>query len=415
MTDLIESEDELLDPQAGPPVVTPPHRVAAAWHRLRDRTPLRSVRSVRSVRETDPERHRRLVLAGLLAVAVAAGAGATGVAVHRGDLHGAQARTQDRTLLHLLGGSAALTLSESGDYGGVDLPGSLQTPLQAHFAIAVRNDGAKPVDVTNLRMTVPGVDVLATPGRMNLAPGDAESLTGLVAVHCDALNLREYPTGVTVSVRTSAAKGRPAGPSTTLTLAFDPGHPTADPGAGAVDELGGIVGNLGFTTTSSFYRLCGDALTLMPPQVSATAVTGSPAPSPQNPVVRYWLHIDSDAAQIAVPLPKPPIVPGVSAQSDLAGPAQMIGVEGLDVEVTDRITDCSQFGDYLAIRGGAEQAGASLNAATPIGLEPVDPRFRTTATPLSSAVQSQFDGLTPGTADLQTALLSQLAAVCPDL
>ncbi|WP_194922466.1 hypothetical protein [Catenulispora pinisilvae] len=412
MTDLIESEDELLDPQAGPPVLTPPHRVAAAWHRLRDRTPLRSVRSVR---ETDPDRHRRRVLAGLLTVAVAAGAGATGVAVHRGDLHGAQARTQDRTLLHLLGGSAALTLSESGDYGGVDLPGSLQTPLQAHFSIAVRNDGAKPVDVTNLQLSVPGVDVLATPGRMNIAPGDAESLTGLVAVHCDAPNLREYPTGVTLSIRTAAAKGQPAGSPTTLTLAFDPGHPTADPGTGTDDALSGIVGDLGFATTSSFYRLCGDALTLMPPQVSATALTDGPSPSPQNPVVRYSLHIDSDAAQVAVPLPKPPAVPGVSAQSDLSGPEQMIGVEGLDVDVTDRVTDCSQFGDYLSIRGGAQQAGASLNAATPIGLESADPRFRTTATPLSSAVQPQFDGLTPGTADLQLALLAQLAAICPDL
>jgi hypothetical protein len=147
--------------------------------------------------------------------------------------------------------------------------------------------------------------------------------------------------------------------------------------------------------------------------VSATALSGSP--SQQNPVVKYSLHIDGNpaAAEMAVPLPKPPVVPGVSAQTDLAGP-QQIGTEGLDVEVTDRITDCGAFGDYLAVRGGAAEAGAALNAATPIGLQPVDPRFRTTPTQLASAAEPEFDGVTPGTADLQAALLTQLAAVCTD-
>lgn len=422
MTDLIESEDELLDPQPGPAAAAPPHRLAAALHRLRDRTPLAAGR------EIDPERRRRRSLAGLLALALAAGAGATGVAVHSRDVGHARAHAQDRMLLHVLGGSATLSFgnlngsgSGSGSSDGSVFGGtSGQDSLPAYFTVALRNDGAKPLEVTGLRIAVPGVAVLDPAPAMTLGPGDTEALTTKIGVSCDAAALPEYPSGVTATVRTPAAKDKAAGSPATVPLAFDPGHP-ALPASGAEEaaanpEFLGSLDALQFQSyvTSSFYRLCGDVLASVPSRVSATAVTGTP--SPQNPVVSYSLHIDadSDAPRMAVPLPKPSTVPGVSAQTDLSAPEQ-IGSEGLDVNVTDRITDCSALGDYLAVRGGASVAAAALNAATPIGLQPVDPRFRTTPTQLAAAAQPVFVGITPGTADLQSALLAQLASVCPDI
>ena len=405
MTGLIESEDELLEPQVGPVAAAGRHRVLAAWHRLRARTPLGAGP------EVDPERRRRLALAGLLAVAMAAGAGATGAVVHSRDVGGAHARTDDRTLLHVLGGSGTLTFGGS-DVNDLGVPGSLQSPLPADLTVALRNDGAKPLEVTAVRISVPGVDVLSTAPITALAPGDSEALTTRIAVHCTAADLPRYPSGVTVTVRTPAAKGKPAGSPTTVPLAFDAGHPSA-PLANTDPVMSGVF-ITGSYATSSFYQLCGDVLSMMPPRVSATAVPGSP--SQQNPVVHYTLHIDDspDIPQMALPLSKPPAVPGVVSQTDLAGPRQ-IGSEGLDVDVTDRITDCSAFGEYLAVRGGAMQAAEALNAATPVGLQPADPRFQTTPTPLGRTAQAMFDGVTPGTADLQSALTTQLAAVCPEL
>ncbi|ACU76622.1 hypothetical protein Caci_7798 [Catenulispora acidiphila DSM 44928] len=412
MTDLIESEDELLDPQTGAVPAAPRHRLLAALHRLRQRTPLGSGH------EVDPERRRRRTLAGLLALALVAGAGATGVAVHSRDLRHARAQTRDRMLLHLLGGSATLTLTAANVANGLGMPPDFQTPLSADFSIAVRNDGAKPLEVTAIAISVPGVEVLASAPHMTLPPGDAEALTSRITVDCAAANLPQYPSGVTLTVRTPATKGVPAGPATSVPMSFDPGHPampdSSDDTSPTDPYLLGATDSYGSYVTSSLYRLCGDVLAMMPSQVSATAVSGSP--SPQNPVVSYSLHIDGNpkSAQMAVPLPKPPAVPGVTARTDLTSP-QEVGSEGLDVNVTDRITDCDAFGRYLAVRGGATQASEALNSATPIGLQPVDPRFRTTPTQLAAAAQPEFDGITPGTADLQSTLLVQLAAACPDL
>ena len=256
------------------------------------------------------------------------------------------------------------------------------------------------------------MDVLGRPSFPTLAPGDSEAVTTQVAVHCTASDLPQYPSGATVTVRTPAAKGVAAGTPTTVPLAFDPGHPAV-----TVSGSGAYLGenpDFGEFSTGSFYRLCGDVLGRLPSRVSATAVPGSP--TPQNPVLHYTLHIDDnpDAAEMAVVLTEPPVVPGVSAQTDLAGP-QQIGIEGLDVNVTDRITDCRAFGDYLAVRGGATEAANALDDATPVGLQPVDPRFQTSPILLSTAAAGEFDGITPGTADLQATLTTQLAAVCPDL
>lgn len=420
MTDLIESEDELLDPQPGPVAVgAPRRRWAAALHRLRERTPLGAPDG-----GADPVRRRRRTLTGLLAAGVAAGAAATGVAMHSHDVTHALARTQNRTLLHLLGGTATLTFTPTdGGVNGFGLPGNFQAPLTTDFTIALRNDGAQPLEVTAVSIAVPGLDVVSSPPATTFAPGDAEALTSRVAVHCMAADLPRYPSGVTVSVRTPAARGKAAGPVTEVPLAFDAGHPAAPPaGAGSQNSdifLAAGTDALGVSpATSSLYQLCGAVLAMAPPRVSATAVLAAPgqAPSPRNPVVRYTLHIDGspDHPEVALPVSKPTAVPGVSAQTDLAGPRQ-IGSDGLDVTVTDRVTDCSAFGDYLAVHGGATQAAESLSAATPVGLQPVDPRFQTTPTLLSSSALAVFDGLTPGTADLQETLLSQLAAVCPDL
>ena len=253
--------------------------------------------------------------------------------------------------------------------------------------------------------------MLGTAPVTTLAPGDSESLTSHVAVHCTAAELPRYPSGVTVTVRTPAGKGKPAGSPTTLPLSFDAGHPSATSAGGV---FGGQVDDFISGTTGSFYQLCGTVLALMPPRVTAAVNPGTP--SPQNPVVGYSVHIDKgpEVAEMAVTLAKPPAIPGVSSQTDLSGPRE-IGAEGLDVTITDRITDCVAFGNYLAVRGGATQAAEALNSAAPIGLQPVDPRFRTMPTPLSATTQGVFDGLTPGTADLQSALLNQLASVCPML
>ena len=292
------------------------------------------------------------------------------------------------------------------------MPGTFGAPLNAYFTLALRNDGAKPLQVTAVRISVPGVDVLDTPVYPTLAPGDSEAVATQVAVHCTAPDLPRYPSGATLTVRTPAGKGVAAGSPTTVPLAFDPGRPAQ--AESAPEAYMGENPDFGEYSTGSFYRLCGDALSRMPSRVSATAVPGSP--TPQNPVLRYSLHIDynTDAAEMAVLLAKPPVVPGVSAQTDLTGPRQ-IGTQGLDVNVTDRITDCRAFGDYLAVRGGATEAANALDDATPVGLQPVDPRFRTAPTLLSTAAAGEFDGITPGTADLQATLTTQLAAVCPDL
>jgi hypothetical protein len=292
------------------------------------------------------------------------------------------------------------------------MPGTFGAPLNAYVTIALRNDGAKPLQVTAVRIPVPGVDVLGTPSTPTLQPGDAEAVTARVAVHCTASDLPQYPSGATLTVRTPAAKGVPAGSPTTVPLTFDPGHPTKT--ASTPETFMGESLDFGEYSTSSFYRLCGDVLSRLPSRVTATAVPGSP--TPQNPVLHYSLHIDDnpDAPQMAVVLAEPPVVPGVSAQTDLAGP-QQIGTEGLDVNVTDRITDCRAFGDYLAVRGGATEAANALDDATPVGLQPVDPRFQTVPSLLSTAAAGEFDGVTPGTADLQGTLTTQLAAVCPGL
>jgi|GEM_PF-3510442 len=409
MTDLIESDDELLDPQPGPAAAARPHRLAASLHRLRARLPLGD-----AGREIDPARRRRVVLGSLLAVALAAGAGAAGVLVHSRDLHSTRARTQDRLLLHLLGGGATLTFDAGGPGTGTadNLPGSFGAPLNAYFTIALRNDGAKPLQVTAVRFSVPGVDLLGTPSTPTLQPGDSEAVTARVAVHCTASDLPQYPSGATLTVRTPAANGVAAGSPVAVPLTFDPGRPTKT--VSTPETFLGENPDFGEYSTGSFYRLCGDVLSRMPSRVSATAVPGSP--TPQNPVLHYSLHIDHnpDAAEMAVVLAKPPVVPGVSAQTDLTGP-QQVGTEGLDVNVTDRITDCRAFGDYLAVRGGATEAANALDDATPVGLQPVDPRFQTVPTLLSTAAAGEFDGITPGTADLQATLTTQLAAVCPDL
>ena len=151
MTDLIESEDELLDPQPGPAAAAAPHRLAAAVHRLRARLPLGGGGS-----ETDPARRRRMTLGALLALALAAGAGATGVIVHSRDLHTTQAHAQDRMLLRLLGGGATLTFDAGGPGTGTasNLPGTFGAPLNAYFTLALRNDGAKPLQVTGVGISV---------------------------------------------------------------------------------------------------------------------------------------------------------------------------------------------------------------------------------------------------------------------
>jgi hypothetical protein len=406
MTDLIESEDELLDPQPNP---AGPHRLVATLRRLRDRTPAAGA----ATPGADPGRRRRTATALLLAVAVAAGAGAAGVVVHSHDLARAQARTQDRLLLHLLGGSAALTFDGAGPYQSVKMPDNLSGPLPTGFTIALRNDGAKPLEVTGVGVAVPGVDVVtAAPGTV-LSPGQSVALTTRVAVHCTDQSLPRTPSGVTVTVRTPAAAGQAAGSRTTLPLTFDAGHPGEDLAAAGLTPEDQFV--MGSYATSDFYRLCGEVLRMMPLDVTAKALPGTP--SPQNPVIRYTLHVAAspDTPETALPLSTPADVPGVSAQTDLTA-ARQIGPDGLDLTVTDRITDCAEFGSYMSIRGGATQAAQTLDSAMPVGLEPTDPRFQTSPMPVAPTAGPVYVGIGGAGLDSQrSAVLQQLAAICPDL
>ncbi|MFD0631161.1 hypothetical protein ACFQ9X_05460 [Catenulispora yoronensis] len=165
MTDLVESDEELLDPLPrplpGPAAGSRDRdrpsalgRLAAAARRLRAGTPLGG--DPDDPDGADPQRRQRLLRAGALALALAAGAGAAGVAVHRVDLHRDQARVQDRLLLHLLGGGASLTYAGTGARDGVSVPDSFAAPLATDLTIGLRNDGALPVEITGVTVRQPG-------------------------------------------------------------------------------------------------------------------------------------------------------------------------------------------------------------------------------------------------------------------
>lgn len=422
MTDLIESEDELLDPQPAPGRAGE-GKLAAAARRLRARGLVRGLSGAGGLgglggltsrsdgEEDDPRRRRRAVQAGALTVVLVAGAGAAGVAVHRTDLHRSQSQVQDRMLLHLLGGGASMTYSGSGARSGMALPDSFDAPLPTDFTIGVRNDGARAMEVVGVRIQQPGVDVVDAAPKATVKPGESVALTTRVAVHCTAPDLPGSPTGATVTVRSAAAPGRAAGTPTDVPLAFTGG---ADGGtAPNSEEL--QTSMVGSYVTGSFYRLCGTVLAKMPVGITV----GFPAADagPGNPVVRYTLHISGarNALQVVAPSTTAPTMPGVTSETDLKGP-QPIGPAGVDVAVTDRITDCRALGDYLAIRGGASTAALLLSAVAPVAVEAADPRFRVPSPPASP--MRDYDALTgESTSDVtfQDGLLGQMAAACPDL
>ncbi|MFD0631159.1 hypothetical protein ACFQ9X_05450 [Catenulispora yoronensis] len=116
--------------------------------------------------------------------------------------------------------------------------------------------------------------------------------------------------------------------------------------------------------------------------------------------------------QAVTPPASPPQVPGVSAETDLHS-TQPIGNEGVDVAVTDRITDCTAFGNFLAIRGGAATATLWLSYASPVAVVPTDQRF-VTSTPSDAALEA-FDPQSGRMSGFEDALLEQIAAACPNL
>ncbi|MFL6110624.1 MAG: hypothetical protein ACJ786_04645 [Catenulispora sp.] len=402
MTDLVESEDELLDPQPAPEAA-PRSKVAGVLRRWRARLPFGA--------DSDPRQRRRAVVACSMALALLAGAGAAGAAVHRADLHRDRSREQSRILVHLLGGGASMTF-DSADSGRAVVPDRFDTPLAATLTIGVRNDGAQPLNITAVQIKPqPGVDVESYKTNATVQPGEAVSVMARVAVHCTAADLPQYPSGVTVTVRTSGDKTKPAGKPTDLALAFDQGsHDSVLPDTDPVSRS-----MAGSFATNSFYHLCANVLALMPPQVTANVLPSGAGP--RNPVVRYRLHIEgtSGVADIVAPAPPPSRIPGVSAETDL-GAAKPVGASGLDVTVTDRITDCAAFGDYLASRGGATVAADSLHSAAPLSVEPADPRFRTAVVngPIGRD-EGLFLKFTDGGATVLGDLLAELTAACPQL
>ncbi|GAA1992861.1 hypothetical protein [Catenulispora subtropica] len=401
MTDLIESEDELLEPQPapGPSGVT---GLAALTRRLRARTPFGGSGA-------DPQRRPRAALAGVLAVALAAGAAAAGVAVHRADLHRERTRGQDRMLLHLLGGGASLAYAGTGARSGQALPDAFDAPLPTDFTIGVRNDGAKALEITAVRIRQPGMDVVDSAPKAMVKPGESVALTTRVAVHCTASDLPRSPTGATVVVRTAADKGKKAGDPIEVPLTF-----TSGSAEGAVPNPNQSQSYLvGSYVTGNFYHLCANVLAKMPAGISVRASTLDATLG--NPVVRYTMHIDGTrgASQIVTASTTAPTMPGVTSETDLKGPLP-IGASGVDVAITDRITDCTAFGDYLAIRGGAATAALWLSSVAPLSVEAADPRFR-----LPQEQRSMMQSLETfgelSDDSFQDALLGQLAAACPAL
>jgi len=351
-----------------------------------------------------------------LAVALVAGAVGSGVAVHRVDVHRSQTQVRTRLLLHLLGGSATLTLSDTDSArGSIPIPDSFDTPLGTDFGVSVRNDSAQPLEISNLRLRLPGVDVV-TPAPDTVVPANTSAtLTTRIAVHCNAKDLPQYPSGVTVTARTISGKDKATATSapTDIPLTFTPA-PTN--GGGQQDRGPEQAYTVGADPTGSFYHLCGDVLTMMPADITATAITTT-ATTPQSPQVSYRLHIESTPGtnQVATPAKSTSTIPGVTAETDLKT-TQPIGPTGLDVTVTDHITDCTALGTYLLSQGGAGRAAALLNEAAPFSVQPADPRFRLDDRLAPSAwSQGLFDVYQEQGASLQEALVSQLAAACPEL
>src|SRR2546423_202712 len=211
MNDLVESEDELLDPQPAPQAA-PRTKAAGVLRRWRAQLPFGA--------DSDPRQRRRAVLACGMALALAAGAGAAGVAVHRADLHRDQSRVQSRILLHLLGGGASMTFLSVDGSGHTVVPDRFDIPLATDFAISVRNDGAQPLDIRAVRIKEPGVDVESYETSATVKPGEAVSVVARGPVDRTAADLPQYPSGVTVTRRTAGSKTRPAGKPTDVALAF---------------------------------------------------------------------------------------------------------------------------------------------------------------------------------------------------
>ena len=161
MTDLIESEDELLDPQPGPAAAAPPHRfgLAAAAHRLRERPPLGAGC------EIDPARRRRMTWPPCWPWPWRPARGPPGCSCTAATCTPREAHAEDRMLLHLLGGGATLTFDAGGPGTGTasNLPGTFGAPLNAYFTLALRNDGAKPLQVTGVGIWCPGWTCSAGP------------------------------------------------------------------------------------------------------------------------------------------------------------------------------------------------------------------------------------------------------------
>ncbi|NUR61889.1 MAG: hypothetical protein HOV87_25000 [Catenulispora sp.] len=454
MTDLIESEDELLDPQPAPGAAGRA-RLAALARRLRGGGGIGTETGTDTdtgtgtgvggdnaadteaadaetsdveggtwpedpaEAEIDPRRRQHLTRVAALALALVAGASAAGVAVHKADLHRNASQVQDRVLLHLLGGGASLTYAGTGARDGVSLPDTFDTPMATDLTIGLRNDGARRLEITGVQIHQPGVDVVDPAPKATVEPGQAVALTTRITVRCTASDLPQAPTGATVTVRTAADKGHAAGAPTKLPLTFTAGSGGTPPSGVAPGLAEALPGNgqgqvymIGSYVTDSFYRLCGSVLMRMPARISAE-VPATDA-GPQNPAVRYSLHIAGTpgAAQVVTKTANPTVLPGVSTETDLPGPLP-IGASGVAVTVTDRITDCAAFGRYLAVHGGAATAPMWLSFATPVTVQAADPRFRIAEA--SGTGLDGLDALTGGEADLQDAVLAQVAAACPDL
>jgi hypothetical protein len=362
-------------------------------------------------------RYHQFLRAALTAVAVAAVAGAAGVATHTGDLHRAANQQRDRTLLRLVGGGMTLTYPT---------PVSFDGPLATLMQISVRNDSAQPQTIISVTLDAPGITITANPGTTTLQPGHAAAIGLRIAVDCDRKDLVEAPKSVTLRVRdasaassvTSAANADTAGTSSSSITASSGTNTAkaADPKVSDVtlpfSNSSGSTANLvlGMSVTgNSFYELCG--LAQMTDNGPVTSYVGPSVRATQaKPIFAFLVTVRTSSQRGSILAATKPYqtFPGLAVTAELpAGAAPLTSETPAQVTVTLRVTDCAALSKAVSADSGVRNL-VSATSQLPLAGEPADPRYRSSS--MSRPLQ-----LSGGFSAFEEDLLLNLIAACPGL
>ena len=392
-----------VEPVAEPPVL-PAQRVVSEDELLdldgpADREPLARLAELLSFADRPIQpRLRRLARMALAILAVVALAGTAGAATHRADVHRAQDRLRDRTLLRLVGASALV-----GFPGSVPITG--KGPVTTQLVFAVRNDGALPESVVPQSVDAAGVGAVHASAPAVIPPGGSLKLRLLVAVDCTSAALVERPKSVTVQASPVAAHGpTPATKASTVTLPFASGS-RPDSGYVFPDSQSGDT-----QVVNTFYELCGRE------QVSdngpVTSYLGMSAhATPAKPTATFQIAVRNDGTGGAVLAPQKPNYdyPGLTVRGELpAATVPLADATPVQAGVTVQVTDCAALGTALSGESGIRFFLDEVATDLPLASEPADPRFRVrgVASPLI---------LTGDISGFEQDLLTSLVAACPGL